>query len=323
MRVGKRTEGTDVGARKRAGDNSGPAPAMDAEGLLGAYAAQTGNAISRSQLNRYLKEGILPPPDDAGLYRQNHLERLRMIGYLRARYGMSLKDISGLFGVIGGMDTEEALGEPVEEKQELDRRQKIVDNASELFAAKGYHGTTIDEIVQATGIAKGTFYIYFDSKETLLVEVIKRLVSTTMERIDARLAEKKERDFIANIEMKGQEFLDLYLSKSQLLYMLIGEAVGNQRLMDQLEEVFRQMAASIERDLREGIQAGELYPYSDLRTVAYALVGMGQTIAILLSAAGEEQVEKTRKTVHELMRRAFSAGEDRRDAVQGKSRGKR
>lgn len=312
-------EGEELVAKKRDADKGDSALALDAEELINAYTAQTGSAISRSQLNRYLKEGILPPPDDAGLFNRNHLERLRMIGYLRARYGMSLKDISGLFGAIGGMDMGEAPGEPTEKGQELDRRQKIVDNASELFAAKGYHGTTIDEIVQATGIAKGTFYIYFDSKETLLVEVIKRLIATTMEKIDAGLGARKERDFIADIEMKGQEFLEFYLSKSEILYMLIGEAVGNQRLRDQLQEVFLQMASSVEDDLREGIKAGKVYPYSDLRTIAYGLVGMGQTIAILLSTSGEEQAEKTRKTVHEFMQRAFSTKQDARGAAERKA----
>jgi AcrR family transcriptional regulator len=278
----------------------------DIAGLIDAYEADSGSSVTRPQINRYLKEGILPRPDEGGTYGEYHLERLRMIDHLRSRYGMSLRDISGLFGVIEGTASGETAEEPEEDKQAADRRERILDNASELFAAKGYHGTTIDEIVQATGIAKGTFYIYFDSKEELLVEVIKRLIERTLVKIDRELDDKTEKDFVTRIETKGQEMLQLYIERSELLYMLLGETVGNPRLMKQLREVYEQLAHRVEEDLREGVEAGELFPFADLKTISYALVGMGQSMAILLSGGDESQLERTRKTVHELIRRAFS-----------------
>lgn len=278
----------------------------DMKGLTQAYGTETGETLSRQQVARYLREGILPPPDEGGNFNEHHLERLRMIGYLRSRYGMSLRDISGLFGVIE-QTREETLGEESEEgAQVTDRRDRIIANATRLFAAKGYHGTTIDEIVQATGIAKGTFYIYFDSKEELLVEVIKRLIDDTLKRIDWALEERDEKDFIARIEAKGREMLDLYLHQSELLYMLLGETVGNPRLMAQLREVYEQLAEGIEEDLRLGVEAGGIFPFADLKTISYALVGMGQSIAILLMDADEKQVEKTLMAVHEFVSRAFS-----------------
>ncbi len=284
----------------------------DIKGLAQAYEAETGESVSRQQVARYLKEGILPPPDEGGGFSENHLERLRMIRYLRSRYGLSLRDISGLFGIIE-QGKEGAAGEEAEEEpQATDRRDLIVENATRLFAAKGYHGTTIDEIVQATGIAKGTFYIYFDSKEELLVEVIKRLIDDTLSKIDRALEERDERDFIARIEAKGEEMLDLYLNQSELLYMLLGETVGNPRLMAQLREVYEQLAGGIEEDLRKGVQEGSIFPFSDLRTISYALVGMGQSIAVLLADADAEQMDSTRKAVHELITRAFSSSAARK-----------
>jgi len=278
----------------------------DLNGLIKAYEAETSTSLTRTQINRYLKEGILPQADATDAFGEHHLERLRMIEHLRSRYGMSLRDISGLFGVIVSTKTGETAAEPEEDKQAVDRGERIIDNATELFAAKGYHGTTIDEIVQATGIAKGTFYIYFDSKEELLVEVIKRLIESTLEKIDHELEKKEKKDFIIRIETKGQEMLDLYLKRSELLYMLLGETVGNPRLMDQMKEVYARLAERVEEDLQEGVEAGEIFPFNDLKTISYALVGMGQSIAILLSGNGEAQMEKTWKTVHEFISRAFS-----------------
>lgn len=279
----------------------------DLNGLLQAYEAEAGSALTRTQVGRYLREGILPQPDEGDIFGDHHLERLRMIEHLRSRYGMSLRDISGLFGVIVSTKSGEASEEPEEERQGVDRRERIISNATELFAAKGYHGTTIDEIVQATGIAKGTFYVYFNSKEEILVEVIKRLVESTLEKIDREIEKKEGQDVVTRIEIKGQEMLALYLERSELLYMLLGETVGNPRLMDQLRDVYEKLAERIEEDLREGVEAGDIYPFDDLRTISYALVGMGQSIAILLSSGDlKTQLEKTRKAVHEFISRAFS-----------------
>jgi len=46
-------------------------------------------------------------------------------------------------------------------------RQKILSAASRLFAAKGYAGTSIDEIMQACGLTRGGFYAHFASKAQL------------------------------------------------------------------------------------------------------------------------------------------------------------
>jgi AcrR family transcriptional regulator len=284
---------------------AGKKQGMDVNELIRAYGTEASTSISRSQVNRYLREGLLPPPEEGDLFGEHHLERLRMIDHLRSRYGMSLKDISGLFGVIVATGGGEVAGEP-EERQVVDRKQRIIENATDLFAAKGYHGTTIDEIVQATGIAKGTFYIYFDSKEELLLEVIKRLIDTTFHKIDRLLQKEKKKDVVTSIELKGQGFLELYVEKSEILYMLIGETVGNPRLKGQLREVYEQLAETIEEDLRAGVECGEIHSYTDLKTIAYALIGMGQTLAILLSVSDKPQNEKSRKTVHELMQRALN-----------------
>lgn len=49
-------------------------------------------------------------------------------------------------------------------------RARIREVANELFLAKGYEATTVDAIVNAAGVSKGTFYLHFDRKEDLLLE---------------------------------------------------------------------------------------------------------------------------------------------------------
>ena len=57
-------------------------------------------------------------------------------------------------------------------KKPEERRQEIVETARELFQNKSYESTTMQDIMNALGIAKGTIYHYFKSKEELLEAVV-------------------------------------------------------------------------------------------------------------------------------------------------------
>ncbi|AXN39234.1 hypothetical protein CN689_16425 [Peribacillus butanolivorans] len=54
-----------------------------------------------------------------------------------------------------------------------EKHKKIIDKSVEIFAEKGYHATSVQEITEKCGIAKGSFYNYFKSKEELLVSIFK------------------------------------------------------------------------------------------------------------------------------------------------------
>jgi AcrR family transcriptional regulator len=65
------------------------------------------------------------------------------------------------------------------------RRQEIVEAALHLFQTKGYERTAVQDVMVHLGIAKGTIYHYFDSKEALLEAVIARVVDEDVERLQA------------------------------------------------------------------------------------------------------------------------------------------
>ncbi len=66
-------------------------------------------------------------------------------------------------------------------KEHEERRNEILDAAEVLFLTKGYDKTTINDILRAIGIAKGTFYYYFTSKEAVLDAMVKRVVDAGVE----------------------------------------------------------------------------------------------------------------------------------------------
>ncbi|MGG2065765.1 TetR/AcrR family transcriptional regulator [Bacillus sp. S14(2024)] len=63
-------------------------------------------------------------------------------------------------------------------KEYEDRRNEILDTAERLFVSKGYMKTTVNDILREIGIAKGTLYHYFKSKEEVMDAIILRIVNT-------------------------------------------------------------------------------------------------------------------------------------------------
>ena len=76
-------------------------------------------------------------------------------------------------------------------KEAEERREEILDAAEKLFAAKGFDNTSTGDILDAVGIARGTLYYHFKSKEDILDGVIQRVTERLMQ--DAgRIVRKRE-----------------------------------------------------------------------------------------------------------------------------------
>lgn len=79
-----------------------------------------------------------------------------------------------------------ARGRPRTKPAEL-RREELLDAAQRLFLDKGIGATSIDDIASAAEVAKGTFYLYFPSKEALLHALQERFVAGFLEQLDAAM----------------------------------------------------------------------------------------------------------------------------------------
>ena len=67
------------------------------------------------------------------------------------------------------------------------RKQELLKIAYRMFIEKGYENTSIDEIIAEAGIAKGTYYYYFESKEATLEAVIEMMIEEEVGRAKAVL----------------------------------------------------------------------------------------------------------------------------------------
>ncbi len=75
----------------------------------------------------------------------------------------------------------------LKEKQRQEREELILQAAEEMLAEKGYHETSMDEIAVRVGIAKGTVYLHFPSKEDLVMAIFERGMLKLLEGVEASI----------------------------------------------------------------------------------------------------------------------------------------
>lgn len=73
-------------------------------------------------------------------------------------------------------------------KSPTDRKSELISTARHLFQTKGYDAVTMQDVMDALGIAKGTIYHYFKSKEELFQAVVEDIVAGNIQHMQALLA---------------------------------------------------------------------------------------------------------------------------------------
>lgn len=68
------------------------------------------------------------------------------------------------------------------------RRDELLDVAFELCVTDGFEGTSVERITNAAGVAKGTFYHYFESKDDLLTQMVRRFGDELFEHLETAMA---------------------------------------------------------------------------------------------------------------------------------------
>lgn len=91
-------------------------------------------------------------------------------------------------------------------KNPEERKKEIMDVAEELFLTKGYKATLVSEIVKNVGVAQGTFYYHFESKDAILFAILKEKLSYFTSGLE-RIVQNQEMDAIQKLKLVFKGFL--------------------------------------------------------------------------------------------------------------------
>ncbi|WP_297535764.1 TetR/AcrR family transcriptional regulator [Thermococcus sp.] len=138
-------------------------------------------------------------------------------------------------------------------------REKLVSAAMELFAKKGFDKTTVDEIVAKAGVAKGTFYLYFKSKDDLIKELAFEVMPImAMPSLNDPYITVSFPTLESYLLQLGREFLDFYSEnyRAEIFFHMLSV----RERMRSIDEIYYQACSEL---LREGAR----------RIIAYVKVG--------------------------------------------------
>ncbi|CAD5108677.1 TetR/AcrR family transcriptional regulator [Zestomonas carbonaria] len=165
----------------------------------------------------------------------------------------------------------------------LDKRDLILAKGAEVMTRRGYHGTGVQEIVQAAGIPKGSFYHYFASKEDFALQALEHVYTPRLARYaqalgDTRLSPRARilgyyRELLAHFE--SQEKLEYHCFIGSLSFEMaeLLPAIG-----ERVEEVLQSSVNILQRCLEEAQAAGELPAGEDCANLASFIANAWQGV---------------------------------------------
>jgi len=163
------------------------------------------------------------------------------------------------------------------------RRAQVLRHAKRIFARKGYHRTNVAEIIARAGIARGTFYLYFQNKKDLFEELLEQVVGELTTRIQRLRVGPEYPDPVQQLRDNLGRVLDYVLAERELTDILLNHSTGFDRELDEkIQDFYDRIAALIQRSLDLGIQMN-LVRKSNTRATSYAILGGIKEVIGMLS----------------------------------------
>ncbi|UCH93953.1 MAG: TetR/AcrR family transcriptional regulator [Candidatus Aminicenantes bacterium] len=178
-------------------------------------------------------------------------------------------------------------------KEYDERLTEFLDTARQLFFEKGYEKTSVNDIIQKVGVAKGTFYHYFKSKEDLLDQLVNQFteksvsqVGKMMEQTDMNALEKANHFFVSIRNRK--------VENKDLMKMLMKFMYKDENLILR-HKIFKRSIALLTPPfaeiIKQGIEEGHFHPQYPRETAEIIFImafSMNEIVVELLLQAEEK-----------------------------------
>ena len=156
--------------------------------------------------------------------------------------------------------------------------KQILDQATRLFAEKGYASTTLQDIADATGLTRPSLYHYVANKDALL----SRLVSESTDTPAAMLHEINERTDLGPSEKLRKMATAIALNQAQTADRFKLIIRSEAALPDDISRAFQQSRRHVLQEfvrvIEDGVRSGEMRPVHP-RTAALGIIGMLNWVA--------------------------------------------
>ncbi|MCD7725754.1 MAG: TetR/AcrR family transcriptional regulator [Clostridiales bacterium] len=180
-------------------------------------------------------------------------------------------------------------------EKSVQKKKYILETARQVFVEKGYKNVTMKDIVDACGISRGGLYLYFDSTEQILLEVLQMDAAETDDVFAGNITQDDTAADILTLFLKEQK--KELLRKKNSLTVAVYEYFFARKTDDKNNMLRRQFDAGVrvlEKLIEAGIASGEFYcenPKGAASNIMYVLEGMkidAQTFGITEKMVDEQ-----------------------------------
>jgi len=174
-------------------------------------------------------------------------------------------------------------------------RERIVEEAVQLFSVNGFNGTSMDAILGATELTKGGFYAHFKSKEELGYAVLDRALEiwteTVLPKIQSLDDPLKKLEALFNC---GVEMAECKTFKGGCIFLTLAVEADDlhEGFAKKLRAIFADWQKSIGSILKEGQKRGQLRKDFDAHTMANTIIGTMEGAVMLAKIQKDIGIQK-------------------------------
>lgn len=176
-----------------------------------------------------------------------------------------------------------------------EKRQHILEAAINEFAEEGYKGASVSSMVARAGIAKGSFYQYFEDKDDLFCYIVIKMIGEPKMRVFQQEKHALEKgsltDFLRVVCHRQMEELQKRPQLLKIGFDLLG--LTTDPIYSKLMAEYKEPAADYFIPyIQQGIQQGTIDPKVNQRLLHFMLTSLGQYFIFAYLSGGEEALSE-------------------------------
>jgi AcrR family transcriptional regulator len=192
-----------------------------------------------------------------------------------------------------------------------EKKQLIIDKAIEFFSKNGIAETRIEDVTEAVGMGKGTFYLYFKGKKDLLLHCIERLTTIVVPK-EVWLDIRKQTDYKLRFQKRLIAFLEAYPTFGGIL-QLVNQSLESEDpdLAKKAGDAYRLLAGPLMKDLRWAVRHGWAREI-DEDVIAFIMLAAGEGLGNMLKLDSRYSLEKIAEITWDFMINGIGSSEKAR-----------
>ena len=163
-------------------------------------------------------------------------------------------------------------------------KRKIFETSMKLFAEKGYDATSIEEITATVGVAKGTLYYHFSSKEEIFNFLIEEGIKLLQNSVDIKTA--KRNNYIDKIKAIVLIQIKIAAKYEDIITIILSQFLGKEERNKKCQNLVYEYIGQIEKIVQAGIEKQEI-KNGDTRVIASEIYGLICSTLVYKKREGE------------------------------------